>query len=141
MDWRVKSFESEARSAFAHLVQRGFTVGSEQAADLRRRPAKVTVRFQGAEVTVETSLVFGFAGEDGVHTTLLTTTGSSDLGPTVAHSRHESARRARPGGSGGARKPVTIDRSSARPLSGMGGCGSDALSAGDNHPSWNGVPC
>ncbi len=89
MDWRVKSFESEALAAFAYLVEAGFTVGSEPVADATRRPAKVAVRFQRNEATVETSLVLGFAGEDGVHATLLTTTGSSDFGPTVTHSGHE----------------------------------------------------
>ncbi|MFN8191856.1 MAG: hypothetical protein U0R78_15730 [Nocardioidaceae bacterium] len=89
MDWRVKSFESEARAAFAALTDQGFTVGSEPAADLSRRPVKITVRFQGRKQTIETSLVLGFAGEDGVQTSLLTATGSSDFGPTVAHSGHQ----------------------------------------------------
>lgn len=89
MDWRVKSFEPEARAAFAGLVDRGFAVMSERLEDPGRRPAKVTVRFIGPDERVETSLVLGFAGEDGVHTTLLTTTGSSDFGPSVAHSGHE----------------------------------------------------
>jgi len=89
VDWRGKSFESEARAAFAALTDQGFTVDSEPAADWRRRPAKITVRFQGGQETVETSLVLGFAGEDGVQTVLHTTTGSSDFGPTVAHSGHQ----------------------------------------------------
>ena len=85
----MRTFESEARAAFAALMDHGFTVDSEPAADLSRRPAKITVRFQGREETVETSLVLGFAGEDGVETSLRTTTGSSDFGPTVAHSGHQ----------------------------------------------------
>jgi hypothetical protein len=84
MDWRVKSFEGEARSAFACLVEKGFVVGSEPI-DVRKRPAWVTVRFHGTEQMVETSLVLGFAGEDAVHTT----TGSSEFGPTVAHTGRE----------------------------------------------------
>jgi hypothetical protein len=89
MDWRVKSFESEARAAFAFLIEQGFTVGTEPMPDTSRRPASVTVRFHGPETAVDTSLVLGFAGEDSIHTTLRTVTGSSEFGPAAAHKGHE----------------------------------------------------
>jgi hypothetical protein len=85
----VKSFEAEARAAFAFLTDQGFTVGAELPTDVGRRPSRLMVRFQGAGATVETSLVLGFAGEDGVQTTVFTTTGISELGATVAHKSHE----------------------------------------------------
>lgn len=89
VDWRVKSFEPEARAAFTFLSDQGFTVAVQPAADVQRGPATIAVQFQSQEATVETSLVLGFAGEDCVHTSLLTTSGSSEFGPTVAHKGHE----------------------------------------------------
>lgn len=71
------------------LSDQEFTVAAEPVADVELRPCSVTVKFQGPEATVETSLILGFAGEDGVHTSLLTTTGSSEFGPTVAHKGRE----------------------------------------------------
>jgi len=88
----MKSFESEARAAFAFLTDLGYTVAADPTPDSGRRPANVVVRFRGHEVTVETVLSLGFAGEDGIHTTVLTTSGSTDFGPTVAHKGHEMSK-------------------------------------------------
>ena len=89
VDWRIKSFETEARAAFAFLSDQGFTVAAAPVADPGRRPVSAVVRFQSPGVAVETTLSLGFAGEDGVHTSVLTTGGSRDFGPTGAHKGHE----------------------------------------------------
>jgi hypothetical protein len=47
------------------------------------------MQFIGTQATVETELSLGLAGEDAIYTTLLTTQGSSKLGPSVAHKGHE----------------------------------------------------
>jgi hypothetical protein len=88
MNWRVKTFESEAKAAFGFLVDKGF-VAVESSPDVDRRPATIAVRFMSADTTVEAALSLGFAGEDGIHTTVLTTEGSSEFGPSVAHKGHE----------------------------------------------------
>ena len=85
----MKSFEPEARAAFSFLSGQGYTVASEPAGDAGRRPRSVTLRFRSPKATVETSLILGFAGDDGVQTRLLTITGSTELGPTVVHKGHE----------------------------------------------------
>jgi len=89
MDWRVKTFEPQATKAFAFLLDKGFIAAAESSPDVERRPATIAVRFVGAGTTVETVLTLGFAGEDGVHTTVLTTEGPSEFGPSVAHKAHE----------------------------------------------------
>jgi predicted deacylase len=89
MDWRVKTFESQANAAFAFLLDQGFIASAQSAPDVHRRPAIVAVRFISADATVETALSLGFAGEDGIYTTVLTTEGSSEFGPSVAHKGHE----------------------------------------------------
>ena len=89
MDWRVKTFESQATEAFAFLLDQGFIAAAESPSDVDRRPATVAVRFIGPDTSVETALSLGFAGEDGIHTTVLTTEGSSEFGPSVAHKGHE----------------------------------------------------
>jgi hypothetical protein len=89
VNWRVKNFEPEARAAFAFLTEQGFTVDTEPPAEDLRRPAGLMVRFRAPEATVETSLALGSAGEDSIHTTRLTVTGSTEFGPTVAHKGHE----------------------------------------------------
>jgi hypothetical protein len=89
VDWRVKTFESEARMAFAFLLDQGFTATVQSPADVRRRPTSLTLRFISAHVTVEPVLSLAFAGEDAIYTTVLTPEGSSTLGPSVAHKGHE----------------------------------------------------
>lgn len=89
MDWRIISFEADARAAFAFLTDQGFTVSADPVGDAGRRPVSTLVRFQSPDVAVETTLSLGFAGEDGIHTTLFTTGGSTDFGPAVAHKGHE----------------------------------------------------
>ena len=89
MDWRVKTFKSQATEAFAFLLDQGFTAAAEPQSDLGRRPATIVVRFIGLDASIETALSLGFAGEDGIHTTVLTTEGSSEFGPTVTHKGHE----------------------------------------------------
>ena len=89
VDWRVKTFESEARAAFAFLTEQGFTVGVELPDDLHRRRASIVERVQAPLTTVETSLALGFASEDSVQTTLREVTGSTEFGPAVAHKGHE----------------------------------------------------
>ena len=89
MDWRVKTFEAQANVAFAFLLDQGFIAAAESSPDMDRRPATVAVRFISAHTTVVTALSLGFAGEDGIHTTVLTTEGSSEFGPSVAHKGHE----------------------------------------------------
>lgn len=89
MDWRLKTFESQATVAFAYLLDQGFIATAESSPDVNRRPATVAVRFISADATVETTLSLGFAGEDGVHTTVLMTDGSSEFGSSVAHKGHE----------------------------------------------------
>ena len=89
VDWRVKTFESEASAAFAFLLKQGFTASTDPSTDAERRPTSIAVKFVGADSTVETALSLGLAGEDGVYTALLTTDGSFELGPSVAHKGHE----------------------------------------------------
>lgn len=89
MDWRVKTFESQANVAFGYLLDQGFSATTESSPELDRRRATVAVRFISADTTVETTLSLGFAAEDGIHTTVLTTEGSSECGPSVAHKGHE----------------------------------------------------
>jgi hypothetical protein len=89
MEWRVKTFESQATEAFAFLLDQGFIAAAEFPSDVDRRPATVAMRFISPDVRVETALSIGFAGEDGIHTTVLTTEGSSEFGPSVAHKGHE----------------------------------------------------
>lgn len=89
MDWRVKTFESEAETAFSFLLDNGFDLAAEAPADVRRYPRTLAVRFISADSTVRTALTLGFAGEDEVHTTVLTTDGSATFGPRVAHKGHE----------------------------------------------------
>jgi hypothetical protein len=89
MDCRVKTFESQAEAAFSFLLDKGFTPAAEASADVRRRPTTLAVRFTSADTTVETAMSLGFAGEDGIHTTVLTTDGSATFGPRVAHKGHE----------------------------------------------------
>lgn len=79
----------EARAAFSFLTDQGFTAAVEPVADAGWRPAGAVVRFQSSDVAVETTLSLGFAGEDGICTTLFTTGGSTDFGPVVAHKGHE----------------------------------------------------
>jgi hypothetical protein len=92
VDWRVKTFESEVDVAFAFLLDQGFATTADALPDLSRRPATVAVRFISADTTVETALSLGFAGEDGIHTTVLTTDGSATFGPSVAHKGHQMRR-------------------------------------------------
>lgn len=89
VDWRIKSFEAQARSAFAFLTADGFALEMEPGGDHSRRPTALTLRARSVDATVETSLVLGFAGEDGIHTILQTVSGRSEFGPTVAHKGHE----------------------------------------------------
>jgi len=89
MDWRVKTFETQANVAFAFLLDQGFMATAESSPGVDRRPATVAVRFISADTTVEAALSLGFAGEDGIHTTVLTTAGTSEFGPSVAHKGHE----------------------------------------------------
>ena len=89
MDWRVKTFESQATEAFAFLLDQGFIPAAESPSDVNRSPATVAVRFISPDTSVETALSLGFAGEDGIHTTVLTTEGLSEFGPSVAHKGHE----------------------------------------------------
>lgn len=89
MDWRVKTFEARATEAFAFLLDQGFNAAAESPSGVDRRPATVSVRFISPDTSVETALSLGFAGEDGIHTTVLTTEGSSEFGPSVAHKGHE----------------------------------------------------
>jgi hypothetical protein len=98
---RVKTFQQDARSAFGSLLDRGFQVSTEPPNGMTRRPATLALRFVDAETQVENTLVLGFAGEDAVHTILMTTQGSSLFGPSVAHKGARDAqstkRRCRPG--------------------------------------------
>jgi hypothetical protein len=89
MDWRVRTFESHATEAFAFLLDQGFVAAAESPSDGDRRLATVAVRFIRPDTSVETALSLGFAGEDGIHTTVLTTDGSSEFGPSVAHQGQE----------------------------------------------------
>ena len=81
----MNSFESEAGAAFAFLLDQGFTANTEPSPDPTRRPTAVVVKFTSADSSVVTALSLGFAGEDAIHTTVLTTDGTVDLGPSVAH--------------------------------------------------------
>jgi hypothetical protein len=89
VDWRVKTFESEAVAAFDFLLSQGFIRNTEPSSAATRRPTHIVVKFVGPDVEVETALSLGFAGEDGIYTTVRTTDGSSELGPSVAHKGHE----------------------------------------------------
>lgn len=89
VDWRVKTFESEARAAFDYLVEDGFTVDVEPSGDPARRPTRVELRFLSSAACVETRLVLGLAGEDEVVTDLVTTSGSNEIGTAPAHKGHE----------------------------------------------------
>jgi hypothetical protein len=89
MDWRVKTFESQATEAFAFLLDQGFIAAAESPSGVDRLPATVAVRFISPDTSVETALSLSFAGEDGIHTTVLTNEGSSEFGPSVAHKGHE----------------------------------------------------
>jgi hypothetical protein len=89
MDWRVKNFESKATTAFTFLLDQGFAAAAESSGDMRRRPTTLRVRFMSADMTVETALSLALAGEDTIHTKVLTTDGSREFGPSVAHKGHE----------------------------------------------------
>ena len=89
MDWRVKTFEAQAAEAFAFLLDHGFDAAVDYPSDVDRRPATVAVRFVSPGMSVETALSLGFAGEDGIRTTVLTSEGSSEFGPAVAHKGHD----------------------------------------------------
>ncbi len=88
----MKTFESEAHVAFAFLIDQGFTTFAEASPDVSRRPATLAVRFMSADATVEIALSLGFAGEDAIRTTVLTTSGSSTYGPAAAHKGHQMRR-------------------------------------------------
>jgi hypothetical protein len=89
VDWRVKTFESEARLAFGFLIDQGFTVSASAPTAVTRRPTSLTVRFLSSGATVETELALGLAGEDGIYTCVITTQGSFEVGPSIAHKGHE----------------------------------------------------
>jgi hypothetical protein len=89
VDWRVATFEPQARTAFGFLVEQGFAVDAEAVGDPGRRPESLVVRFSAPGVTIETSLALGFAGEEGICTTVRSASGSQSFGPTVAHQGRE----------------------------------------------------
>lgn len=85
----MKTFEAEAEVAFAFLLDQGFVSAARASPDLSHRPSTVVVKFISADAAVETALSLGFAGEDGIDTTVLTTDGSATFGPSVARKGQE----------------------------------------------------
>lgn len=89
VDWRVKTFEPEAVSAFAFLTDRGFAHNTEKPADMNARPRSIVVRFHGPDMVVEVRLDLAFMGEDTVVTAVQTVDGPYEFGPATAHKGHE----------------------------------------------------
>jgi hypothetical protein len=89
VDHRIKTFEEEARGAFAALTSRGFQVESSELGTPDRRPFTKTVRFTRGLDWVATSLTLGFMGEDAVSTVVELNGTHRELPPAVAHKGHE----------------------------------------------------
>src|SRR5687768_10253629 len=85
----MKTFVSHANVAFAFLLDDGFVATADSSPDPDRRPVTVAARFTSADTTVETVLSLVFTAQDGIHTTVLTTKGSSGFGPSVARKGHD----------------------------------------------------
>lgn len=92
VDHRVKTFEAEARGAFAALVGGGFEVESSELGTPDRRPFTKTVRFTRGLDWVATSLTLGFMGEDAVSTVVEVKGTHRELPPAVANKGHEMRR-------------------------------------------------
>lgn len=89
VDFREKTFEAEARKRFGFLVRAGFALlPSEPSRATDRRPRTVQVTYESDRARVETCLVLGFGGDDGVVTFVDSTEGSFEFGPMNAHKGH-----------------------------------------------------
>ena len=89
MDYRIKSFESEAVRKSAFLSELGFVSSAELPEDAHRRPLAVKTTFRTSDVEIETALVMEFGGDDAVVTTVRTVDGERRLKPRAARKTHE----------------------------------------------------
>ncbi|MEU5060278.1 MULTISPECIES: hypothetical protein [unclassified Streptomyces] len=71
MDIRVKTFAAEARSRFGVALEGLGFASPEVDQSQETYPLVMHVRYHRGDVTVDTSLVLAYAGEEYVHTSLL----------------------------------------------------------------------
>ena len=72
VNYRVKSFEGAATTAFAFLTDLGFEHSTSHSGDQSRRPFALTVAFVHPSARVETMLVLESMGDDSVETSVNT---------------------------------------------------------------------
>ena len=90
MDFRQRSFASQATAAFGDLSGLGFGEAQvEDPADPNRRPINHRVISLRPDTRVEVSLDLAFGGEDTILTTLEGIDGRTTFGPNVARKGRE----------------------------------------------------
>lgn len=98
MDIRVKTFAAEARSRFDVILQELGFAGPEMDQNQDAYPLVMHVRYHRGDVTVDTSLVLAYAGEEYVHTSLLWARGAPirsrrvTVGEDTAHTGYQMRR-------------------------------------------------